>query len=89
VAETIFPNHLSPPAVSAKKFVSLLSVPKGNEPSEVVAGIKPLSNRPGTTASVSPMGVAAALGISPTTGDRRWAYARAWLWPAMASGAQV
>jgi RNA polymerase sigma factor (TIGR02999 family) len=29
---------------------------------------------------------AAALGISPTTGDRHWAYARAWLRRAMSSG---
>ncbi|HVK14803.1 MAG TPA: ECF-type sigma factor, partial [Gemmataceae bacterium] len=29
---------------------------------------------------------AAALGVSPTTGDRHWAYARAWLARAMAVG---
>jgi DNA-directed RNA polymerase specialized sigma24 family protein len=29
---------------------------------------------------------AAALGISPSTGDRSWAYARAWLRRAMSQG---
>jgi hypothetical protein len=35
VAETIFSNHLHAPAVRAREFVSPLSLPEGNEPSEV------------------------------------------------------
>jgi RNA polymerase sigma factor (TIGR02999 family) len=80
--ESLDPDHIAAPAPDDELLALQEALDRLAEQHPEKAELVKLRYFAGLTADQA----AAALGISPTTGDRHWAYARAWLRRAMSEG---